>query len=265
MGEDSKKQQLALIIELEKKELEKQEREAALNAIESFIYEKKDKLYEEGGFSETATDEEKETIQAALSEAEDWLWDVEEPTAKIYNEKLAELEKLCSKWLARAREFKDRPKILKSFEEQFNSTKHILADITKNNEKLPEDDRPFTDKEIETLEKKYEEIVNWKNETLAKQKEMKDTEEPVMTYEKCFKKSEELRREADYVIRKAKSWRPKPKKKEEDKKDESKSDEKTEEKAEDDKSEEKEQQNEEDKSEETTTTDKPTEEQVTHD
>merc|ERR1712048_799267 len=209
---------------------------------------------------ETATQEEKDEVSKVLGEAEDWLWDVEEPTAKIYNEKLSELEKLTAKWLNRAKELKDRPKILKSFEEQFNATKHIIADVKKNNEKMPEDDRPFTDKEIETLEKKYEEIVNWKNETLAKQKEMKDTEEPVMTYEKCFKKSEELRREADYVIRKAKSWRPKPKKKEEDKKDESKSDEKTEEKAEDE-----EQQNNEEKSEENTTTDKPTEEEVTHD
>merc|ERR1712066_289389 len=194
------------------------------------------------GYQRRVHGEEKEEITKALSEAEDWLWDVEEPTSKIYGEKLSELEKLTAKWLNRARELKDRPKILKSFEEQFNATKHIIADVKKNNEKMPEGDRPFTDKEIETLEKKYEEIVNWKDETLAKQKEMKDTEEPIMTYEKCFKKSEELRREADYVIRKAKSWRPKPKKKEEDKKDESKSDEKTEEKTEDDKSEEKEQQ-----------------------
>merc|ERR1711879_536258 len=136
-----------------------------------------------------------------------------------YNEKLSELEKLCGKWLARAREFKDRPRILKSFEEQFNNTKHIIADIKKNNEKLPDDDRPFTDKEITTLVDKYDEIMNWKNDTLAKQKETPDTEEPVMTYEKCFKKSEELRREVDYVLRKAKSWRPKPKKKEEEKKE----------------------------------------------
>jgi len=138
--------------------------EAALNAIESFIYDKKDKLYEEGGYSETATDEEKEEITKALSEAEDWLWDVEEPTAKIYGEKLSELEKLTAKWLNRAKELKDRPKILKSFEEQFNATKHIIADVKARNEKMPEDDRPFTDKEIETLEKKYEEIVNWKNQ-----------------------------------------------------------------------------------------------------
>lgn len=256
-SEEITKAQLEFIKEMEKKELEKQEKEAALNAIESFIYDKKDKLYEEGGFSETATDEEKEQIQTALTGAEDWLWDVEEPTAKIYNEKLSELEKLTSKWLNRAKELKDRPKILKSFEEQFNATKHIVADVKKNNEKMPEDDKPLTDKEIETLEKKYQDAMNWKNETLAKQNELKDTDEPIMTYEKCFKKSEELRREVDYVIRKIKSFRPKPKKKEEEKK-EDKAEDKTGDKSEEKKSEDTEKSDEK-------TTDAPKEDEVTHD
>lgn len=241
--------QLEFIKDMEKKELEKEEKEASLNAIESFIYDKKDKLTEEGGYSETATEEEKEVIRAALTEAEDWLWDVEEPTSAVYNEKLAELEKISDKWLSRAKEFRDRPQIIKSFKDQFNATKHIIKDLRVKNAKLPEDDKMLTESEIDSLVKKYENTMEWQSEILAKQKAMKHTEEPVMTYEKCYKRSEELRREVDYVLRKAKSYRPKPKKKEE------KKDEKTEEKSE--KSEE--------KPDEEKTTEAPKEEEVTHD
>merc|ERR1712160_131345 len=105
------------------------------------------------------------------------------------NEKLAELEKVSEKWLSRAK------------------------DVRVRNAKLPEDDKMVTESEIESLVKKYENVMEWQSEILAKQKAMKHTEEPVMTYEECYKKSEELRREVDYVLRKAKSYRPKPKKK----------------------------------------------------
>merc|ERR1711879_434260 len=53
---------------------------------------------------------------------------------------------------------------------------------------------------------------------VKKQKELKDTDEPVLTLDAAIKESEKLRREVDFMIKKAKTWRPK--KKEEPKKDE---------------------------------------------
>merc|ERR1712048_604201 len=90
---------------LQDAEEEKKAREAALNAIETFIYDKKDKLELEGeGYAETVGEEEKEKIRTALSEADEWLWDVEEPTSQTYKDKLAELEKITKKWMSRAYE-----------------------------------------------------------------------------------------------------------------------------------------------------------------
>merc|ERR1711957_297872 len=120
-------------------------------------------------------------------------------------------------------------------------------DVRVRNAKLPEDDKMVTESEIESLVKKYENVMEWQSEILAKQKAMKHTEEPVMTYEKCYKKSEELRREVDYVLRKAKSYRPKPKKKDEKKDEKSEKGEKSEEKSEE------------------KSTEAPKEEEVTHD
>ena len=58
--------------ELKKKEDEKKEREIALNSLESFIYETKDKLYDET-WQECSVDEERELIQTGFQEASDWL------------------------------------------------------------------------------------------------------------------------------------------------------------------------------------------------
>ena len=230
-NEEKIKAQVALLTMLENRELEKRQREEALNKLESLIYDKQDKLYAEGGYAETVSEEDREKFSAALSAASDFIWDVEEPTAKIYNDKTDELTEMMKEWVARAEEMKVRPKLLKDLEDHFNMTKSFLTAIKKTHSEQPEDDRTFTDKEIETLEEKYNEIVDWKNSTVKKQEELSPLEEPVITVKIVAEKSKALDREASYLAKKAKSWRPKPKK-EEKKEDEAKDEEKKEEKAE---------------------------------
>merc|ERR1712060_219711 len=196
--------------QLEDRELEKRAREEALNRLESFIYDKQDKLHEEGGYSETVSSDDKDKFSAALSAAGDFIWDVEEPTAKIYNDKTDELTDMMKEWVERAEEMKFRPKLLKDLEDHFNTTKHFIAAIKDTHGKQQEDDRTFTDKEIETLEEKYNEIVDWKNSTVKKQDELSPLEEPVITVKIVAEKSKSLDREASYLAKKARSWRPKP-------------------------------------------------------
>merc|ERR1712142_710149 len=102
-----------------------------------------------------------------------------------------------------------------------------------------------------TLKGKYEEVIDWKNKTIEKQKSMALTEEPEFTEKLVYQKAQMLDRELNYMVKKAKSWKPKPPPKEEkkdDKKDEKEEDkdkkeesseEKTEEKKEDSKEEKK--------------------------
>ena len=54
-----------------------------------------------------------------LSEAGDWLWDVEEPTAVTYQDKLAELKKASKEWLKRVDEAEHRPEMIENFQVQF--------------------------------------------------------------------------------------------------------------------------------------------------
>ena len=58
------------------------------------------------------SDEEKDTLRVTFSEASDWLWDVEEPTAVDYQDKLAELKKSTKSWLKRVEEANKRPEAI---------------------------------------------------------------------------------------------------------------------------------------------------------
>jgi len=149
---------------------------------------------------------------------------VEEPTAKIYNDKVAELKTMTKEWLTRADEYINRPRYLKELEDHFNHTKHFIAAVKANHEKQPEDDRTFTDKQIEDLVTKYEETVEWKNTTVAKQEAADPKEEPILTGKKIAEKAKGMDIEVQWMIKKAKTWKPKPPPKEE--KDEKKEDKK---------------------------------------
>ena len=66
------------------------------------------------------SDEEKETLRTTFSEASDWLWDVEDPTAVDYQDKLAELKKSTKSWLKRVDESNKRPEAIERLQVLFN-------------------------------------------------------------------------------------------------------------------------------------------------
>ena len=50
----------------------------AKNDVEAHIFETRDKLEYDDAIMKVSTDEEKDAIRAALSEAEEWMWDEHE-------------------------------------------------------------------------------------------------------------------------------------------------------------------------------------------
>merc|ERR1711976_895611 len=110
----------------------------------------------------------------------------------------------------RAEEYKNRPSYLKELEDHFNHTKYFIAAVKANHEKQPEDDKTFTDKQVEEIQDKYNEIIDWKNTTVAKQEAMSPLEEPILTGKTIAEKARALDREVQWMAKKAKSWRPKP-------------------------------------------------------
>ena len=65
------------------------------------------------------SEEKREEVAAALSAASDWLWDVEEPTAVTFDDKLAELKTLTRDWERRYDEHEKRPEAVERLEVRF--------------------------------------------------------------------------------------------------------------------------------------------------
>lgn len=67
------------------------------------------------------SEEKREELSAVMSEASDWIWDVEEPTAIVYQDKLAELKKATKEWRKRVDEYQRRPEIIENLQVSMNS------------------------------------------------------------------------------------------------------------------------------------------------
>ena len=62
------------------------------------------------------SEDKREELSAVMSEASDWIWDVEEPTAIVYQDKLAELKKATKEWRKRVDEYQRRPEIIENLQ-----------------------------------------------------------------------------------------------------------------------------------------------------
>ncbi|XP_030648690.1 hypoxia up-regulated protein 1 [Chanos chanos] len=199
--------------DLTNRDLEKQEREKALNSLEAFIFETQDKLYQEE-YQAVVTEEEKEEISGKLSEASNWM-DEEGYSAntKELKEKLSELKKLCKSMFFRVEERKKWPDRLAALDSMLNHSTVFL----KSMKLLPEDDQIFTEVEMKTLEKVINETMTWKNDTVAEQEKRSPTEKPVLLSKDIESKISLLEREVNYLLNKAKFTKPKTKPKAKDK------------------------------------------------
>ncbi|XP_035289124.1 hypoxia up-regulated protein 1 isoform X2 [Anguilla anguilla] len=193
--------------DLTDRDLEKHEREKALNSLEAFIFETQDKLYQDE-YQAVVSEEEKEQITGKLSEASDWM-DEEGYSAgtKELKEKLSELKKLCKAMFFRVEERRKWPDRLAALDSMLNHSAFFL----KSAKLIPEDDQIFTEVELNTLEKVINETTTWKNETVAEQEKRSSTERPVLLSKDIESKLALLDREVNYLLNKAKFAKPKPK------------------------------------------------------
>nr|CAB3255112.1 hypoxia up-regulated protein 1-like [Phallusia mammillata] len=180
-------------------------RETAMNKLESYIYDKRDKLYLEE-YEEALTEQEQEDISAALDAASEWMDDIEgEPPAEEYKEKLKLLKDATRPWLTRVKLRKENIPLLEELESLFNYTIHFVSAV----KMLPEDDQIYTEVEIKTITDLIASTVEWKNETLAKENALKPYEDPVLKPDDIKQKFYELNREIQYLYNKAKTAKPK--------------------------------------------------------
>eukprot|EP00095_Tigriopus_kingsejongensis_P002234 snap_masked-scaffold133_size323035-processed-gene-1.2 protein:Tk02234 transcript:snap_masked-scaffold133_size323035-processed-gene-1.2-mRNA-1 annotation:"hypothetical protein D910_11801" len=179
----------------------KKARETALNSLETFVIDVRDKLYQDV-WETSATEEEREKFNTKCSEVSDWIDEEVTPDTELepLEAKLKEIKDLTASWFARVREHLDRPEALGALNQMLNTSSNFLG---KAKGKTGEDGL-FSEKELEALEKKIQTIETWKAEKGAEQEKQPLNEMPKMTTSIIAEKALDLDREVKYLINKAK-------------------------------------------------------------
>lgn len=124
----------------------------AKNAVEEYVYEMRNKLYEK--YEKFISENEKEAYMAVLSSTEDWLYDEGENCQKqVYVDRLNDLKKVGDKVVMRYNEAEGRQAAMNMLGSSLVQVRKVLDLISKEDEKynhLTNDDRKkLSDKDFE--------------------------------------------------------------------------------------------------------------------
>lgn len=137
------------LVTLREREKEKRKRAAAINSLETFIFDTKDKLNQDE-FIKCSTESEREILRGKLDEADMWLSETDDSVeTKQFSEKLSELKAAGKPIFFRLKEKKNRPIKLDELKDVLNKSVDFLAN-TKN---ITGEDQPLTEVEWNTLDK----------------------------------------------------------------------------------------------------------------
>lgn len=216
MSEKQLMESLAKIDALNEYDMQKNRREGALNALESFVFDAKQKLESEEDYINAATSEEAEKIRKLCTEIFEWLdEDGFAADAATYESKLKELKDATRPVYVRVDELRKRPEAVAALESTLNGSRGFLLTIKNMTAAQPpadpEEPPVFTLVEIETLERVINETEEWKDKMVAEQDKTPLTEPPKLTVKALVEKMALLDREVKYLVHKAKFWRPKKK------------------------------------------------------
>ncbi|XP_076662041.1 hypoxia up-regulated Grp170 co-chaperone protein isoform X2 [Halictus rubicundus] len=190
---------------LDEYDFEKTRRETALNNLETFIIDAQQKLESEE-YTVAATPEEIENILKACAKTSDWLYDDGfTASAEVFEEILADLQKLTKDMYERVYEHRERPEVLKRMTSMLSASVAFL-NKTRN---LSETSDIFTEVEIETLDKVINETQDYFDNVVKFYEETAPHEPLKYKVRDIANKMAVLDREVKYLLNKAKIWRPK--------------------------------------------------------
>ncbi len=194
---------------IKEKERDIKNKAIAVNALETFVFDTKDKLTQEE-FIACSTESEREAISAKLNEATEWMDEAGfEVGAKEYKEQLKTLKKVCKDVTFRLNEKKERPKKLDELKEVLNKSMGFLETI-KN--MTGGEDQPLTQVQVTTFAKLIDDTIEWEKKMIAEQAKAADNETPKLLSTDIQEKAENLKREVGYLVTKIKYFRPPTKK-----------------------------------------------------
>ncbi|CAG9820162.1 unnamed protein product [Phaedon cochleariae] len=194
--------------DLEKVEKEINRRATALNSLESFVIDIRNKLLEEE-YIQSSTQEDLNKIEAACTEISEWLYeDGSDANADTYEQKHDELHALTKDLFSRVWEHKERPEALKALHTLLNQSSLFLENA-KNATKANSERDIFTDVEVETLSKVIIDTTQWRDDAVKEQDSTQKHEPVKLTVKMIVDKMAALDREVKYLVSKAKLWKPK--------------------------------------------------------
>ncbi|GBG73459.1 hypothetical protein CBR_g16801 [Chara braunii] len=172
------------------------------NAVESYVYEMRNKLSEK--LAPYAAAEEKETLLRLLNDTEDWLYDEGENQMKgVYNAKLEELKKLGDPIEFRQKEDEARPNALRQLDYCFRSFRDAAMSENHAYDHIDDADKEKVVKECNDAEA-------WLREKYEMQKNLPKTADPVLLCSEIMKKAEVLNGFCKPIMLKPKPKAPSP-------------------------------------------------------
>ncbi|XP_077984451.1 heat shock 70 kDa protein 4-like [Glandiceps talaboti] len=218
-------EELNLAVEKEGKmvmqdKLEK-ERGESKNALESYVYDMRSKIYDT--YEKFVSEKEKEKFSKLLDGTEDWLYeDGEDEKKQVYIDRLASLKKIGDPIVTRHREAELRPK---AFEELGTTILHIRKALELYAQKDEKYDH-IPEEEIKKVEKWLKEKDKWFNEKLNAQNQLAINQNPVVLADQILTEKKFLESNCNPILNKPKPKEEPPK---EEEKKETKANENTEE------------------------------------
>lgn len=211
---------LCRLLELDERDRSVMETADAKNALESYIFESRNRMYEDSDVEKVTTEEQRDEFMNALKEAEDWIWDgwfwfgwccaceslhfvcvycsVEDETAAIFNSKARELKTVGGPIFMRSDEYALRPSVI-------DATGKVLGQLYRHIEMLEVNYTWVSSNDTVKLMQQTTRLEEWFNERIVEQETKLLTEEPAFS-------AREVQRRLQPVMELAKKLlsRPKP-------------------------------------------------------
>ncbi|XP_043917689.1 heat shock 70 kDa protein 4L [Protopterus annectens] len=177
------------------------ERNDAKNAVEEYVYDLREKLC--GIYEPFITEEDSNKLNLLLEDTENWLYEDGEDQAKqVYAEKLQDLKKFCQPVQDRYSEQGDRQKAFDELGRKIQVFMKTVEAYKNKDEKYDHIDSA----EMEKVEKRMIESMNWMNNKMNAQRKLKPFHNPAVKSTEILAEAKELDNVCHPIVSK-----PKPK------------------------------------------------------
>jgi len=167
------------------------------NDLEAYIFSLRDKCSESGEYSAFLAAGDRENFMSELTKAEDWLWDTPDATKTMYIDKVEELKKIgdAAAWRCKEHSMRD---------EWIQAVAGTVVNYRAAGECPAENFGHIAAEKLATIVAACNELQKWLDEMKEKQAALAKHEKPVLLCADMERKSQDLARMADDILREPK-------------------------------------------------------------